>query len=147
VTSHPLDTIKTRMQLRQASGSKYGLFMTGYRIVQKESFLALYKVQSNAPLCSMTKDLRPSGSSACENIAINKCPCIHRFPRFSNASLYRCTQGLTAVYMGIIPKMAVRFSSFEAYKELLAGPDGKVSGPKYRLGHTHGMASVRTAVQ
>lgn len=43
--SHPLDTIKTRMQLRQASGSKYGLFMTGYRIVQKESFLALYKVR------------------------------------------------------------------------------------------------------
>lgn len=35
-------------------------------------------------------------------------------------------QGLTAVYMGIVPKMAVRFSSFEAYKDLLAGPDGKV---------------------
>jgi hypothetical protein len=29
--------------------------------------------------------------------------------------------------MGIVPKMAVRFSSFEAYKDLLAGPDGKVS--------------------
>jgi solute carrier family 25 (mitochondrial citrate transporter), member 1 len=75
---HPLDTIKTRMQLRTASGSKYGLFMTGWRIIQNESFFALYK-------------------------------------------------GLTAVYMGIVPKMAVRFSSFEKYKELLAGPDGKVS--------------------
>lgn len=29
--------------------------------------------------------------------------------------------------MGIVPKMAVRFSSFEAYKGYLAGPDGKVS--------------------
>ena len=76
--SHPLDTIKTRMQLRQAGGSKYGLVMTGVRIVKNESFLALYK-------------------------------------------------GLTAVYMGIVPKMAVRFSSFEKYKQLLAGPDGKVS--------------------
>jgi hypothetical protein len=42
--SHPLDTIKTRMQLRTASGSKYGLFMTGWRIIQNESFFALYKV-------------------------------------------------------------------------------------------------------
>ncbi|TFJ86013.1 hypothetical protein NSK_002833 [Nannochloropsis salina CCMP1776] len=75
---HPLDTIKTRMQLRQAGGSTHGLFMTAFRIVQKESFPALYK-------------------------------------------------GLTAVYMGIVPKMAVRFSSFEAYKSYLAGADGKVS--------------------
>jgi solute carrier family 25 citrate transporter 1 len=66
------------MQLRQAGGSTHGLFMTGYRIIQKESFPALYK-------------------------------------------------GLTAVYMGIVPKMAVRFSSFESYKQMLAGPDGKVS--------------------
>lgn len=75
---HPLDTIKTRMQLRQAGGSKYGMLMTGWRIVHNESFFALYK-------------------------------------------------GLTAVYMGIVPKMAVRFSSFESYKEMLAGPDGKGS--------------------
>ncbi|GAB5031343.1 succinate fumarate mitochondrial transporter [Nannochloropsis oceanica] len=75
---HPLDTIKTRMQLRQAGGSTHGLFMTGARIIQKESFLALYK-------------------------------------------------GLTAVYMGIVPKMAVRFSSFEAYKGYLANADGEVS--------------------
>lgn len=75
---HPLDTIKTRMQLRQAGGSTHGLFMTGARIIQKESFPALYK-------------------------------------------------GLTAVYMGIVPKMAVRFSSFESYKGYLADADGKVS--------------------
>ena len=42
--AHPLDTIKTRMQLRAANGSKHGMVMTGFRIVQKESFFALYKV-------------------------------------------------------------------------------------------------------
>jgi hypothetical protein len=42
-------------------------------------------------------------------------------------------KGLTAVYTGIIPKMAIRFLSFEQYKELLAfgrdkaGMQGQVS--------------------
>lgn len=39
---------------------------------------------------------------------------------------FAACQGLTAVYFGIVPKMAVRFSSFESYKGILAGPDGKV---------------------
>eukprot|EP00658_Telonema_sp_P-2_P049131 TRINITY_DN3735_c0_g2_i1.p1 TRINITY_DN3735_c0_g2~~TRINITY_DN3735_c0_g2_i1.p1 ORF type:complete len:313 (-),score=70.35 TRINITY_DN3735_c0_g2_i1:263-1201(-) len=39
-------------------------------------------------------------------------------------SLYK---GLTAVQCGIVPKMAIRFSSFEQYKLLLADKDGKVS--------------------
>jgi solute carrier family 25 citrate transporter 1 len=34
-------------------------------------------------------------------------------------SLYK---GLGAVVSGIVPKMAIRFSSFEAYKEYLADP-------------------------
>ena len=39
-------------------------------------------------------------------------------------------KGLGAVLTGIIPKMAIRFSSFEAYKQLLANRDTKtVSGP------------------
>jgi hypothetical protein len=38
------------------------------------------------------------------------------------------------VYMGIVPKMAVRFSSFESYKEMLAGPDGKVRAGGSALG-------------
>jgi solute carrier family 25 (mitochondrial citrate transporter), member 1 len=86
------------MQLRQAGGSKHGLFMTGFRIVKNESFPALYK-------------------------------------------------GLTAVYMGIVPKMAVRFSSFEKYKQLLAGPDGKVRvRPWPRPGFGFGLGYIdRTA--
>ena len=37
-------------------------------------------------------------------------------------------KGLGAVLTGIIPKMAIRFSSYEWYKTLLTGADGKVSG-------------------
>jgi len=41
-------------------------------------------------------------------------------------SLYK---GLSAVYSGIIPKMAIRFASFEQYKELLKDKEtGEVRG-------------------
>ena len=42
----------------------------------------------------------------------------------SPLALYK---GLTAVYAGIIPKMAVRFASFDMFKDLFAGQGGKVS--------------------
>ncbi|ORX62885.1 mitochondrial carrier [Hesseltinella vesiculosa] len=82
-TCHPLDTIKVRMQLskngyRNAAGQRLGFVGVGMRIVQNESFWALYK-------------------------------------------------GLGAVVSGIVPKMAIRFSSFELYKEMLADDAGKVS--------------------
>lgn len=38
-------------------------------------------------------------------------------------------KGLGAVVAGIVPKMAIRFSSFEAYKEMLAGADGRTTSP------------------
>jgi len=37
-------------------------------------------------------------------------------------------KGLGAVVTGIAPKMAIRFTSFEWYKQLLTGPDGTISG-------------------
>ncbi|KAH0565600.1 Mitochondrial succinate-fumarate transporter [Trichoglossum hirsutum] len=38
-------------------------------------------------------------------------------------------KGLGAVLTGIVPKMAIRFTSFESYKKLLANKEtGKVSG-------------------
>ncbi len=48
-------------------------------------------------------------------------------------SLYK---GLGAVVSGIVPKMAIRFSSFEAYKEWLADP---VTGQTHSLGIFMGM--------
>lgn len=80
---HPLDTIKTRMQLRTSAGSKRGPIATASRIVSHEGFFALYK-------------------------------------------------GLSAVMAGIVPKMAVRFTSFEAYKGWLgATPDGSKGECKF----------------
>ncbi|KAI8866156.1 succinate/fumarate mitochondrial transporter [Ramicandelaber brevisporus] len=81
---HPLDTIKVRMQLRKNRPGapdvpKPNFIRTGYNIVTKESFAALYK-------------------------------------------------GLGAVTVGIVPKMAIRFLSFEYYKDFLADKEtGKVS--------------------
>ena len=37
-------------------------------------------------------------------------------------------KGLGAVLTGIIPKMAIRFTSYEWYKQALAGKDGTISG-------------------
>lgn len=43
-------------------------------------------------------------------------------------------KGLGAVLTGIVPKMAIRFTSYEKYKQLLANPDGTVSGGSTFLG-------------
>lgn len=37
-------------------------------------------------------------------------------------------KGLGAVVTGIVPKMAIRFTSFEAYKKMLADEKGHVNG-------------------
>ena len=37
-------------------------------------------------------------------------------------------KGLGAVVTGIVPKMAIRFTSYEWYKQLFASKDGHVSG-------------------
>lgn len=42
-------------------------------------------------------------------------------------SFFALYKGLGAVVAGIVPKMAIRFSSFEYYKSLLADANGKVS--------------------
>lgn len=76
---HPLDTVKVRMQLYRKSGQKPpGFIRTGMNIVQKETFLSLYK-------------------------------------------------GLGAVVLGIVPKMGIRFQSYEFYRSLLRDADGNIS--------------------
>ncbi|KAG7558194.1 hypothetical protein FFLO_02847 [Filobasidium floriforme] len=42
-------------------------------------------------------------------------------------------KGLGAVVSGIVPKMAIRFASFEAYKQALGGPDGKLPSSRVFL--------------
>eukprot|EP00903_Cladosiphon_okamuranus_P018687 g17200.t1 len=90
---HPLDTIKTRMQLRTKGGSTKGPLRTASSIVSKEGFFALYK-------------------------------------------------GLSAVMMGIAPKMAVRFSSFETYKEWLGANPAKSKGLVFLAGLGSGVTEA-----
>lgn len=45
-------------------------------------------------------------------------------------------KGLGAVVTGIVPKMAIRFTSYEWYKQLLASKDGHVSGEATFFGKT-----------
>ena len=45
-------------------------------------------------------------------------------------------KGLGAVVTGIVPKMAIRFTSYEWYKQLLASKDGHVSGEATFFGET-----------
>lgn len=42
-------------------------------------------------------------------------------------SFWALYKGLGAVVAGIVPKMAIRFSSFELYKSWMADAEGKVS--------------------
>ena len=43
-------------------------------------------------------------------------------------------KGLGAVLTGIVPKMAIRFTSYEWYKQLLADQSGHVTGKATFLG-------------
>lgn len=51
-----------------------------------------------------------------------------------NESFWALYKGLGAVVSGIVPKMAIRFSSFELYKSYLADTDGVVSTKAVFLG-------------
>lgn len=53
-------------------------------------------------------------------------------------------KGLTAVYMGIVPKMAIRFVSFEQYKDLLASytPLGRSTTATFTAGLASGLTEA-----
>lgn len=51
-----------------------------------------------------------------------------------NESFWALYKGLGAVVSGIVPKMAIRFSSFELYKSWMADGNGKISTTSVFLG-------------
>jgi len=51
-------------------------------------------------------------------------------------------KGLGAVLTGIVPKMAIRFTSYEWYKQALANEDGHVSGQATFLGKQYAEVPV-----
>ncbi len=126
---HPLDTIKTRMQLRRQQTSMEAVrarsslaeptfkrsmsSLAEPRMSQLHSSLA---EPGARPSITMTQ--RPPVTAPLGPLGTAK----RIIQREGFFSLYK---GLTAVYMGIIPKMAIRFLTFEQYREALQ----KISGP------------------
>ncbi|KAJ3281920.1 hypothetical protein HK104_011208 [Borealophlyctis nickersoniae] len=98
MTCHPLDTIKVRLQLR------------GERVVKPPASVAGQAL--NAAAAEIAKPKRQNFISVGVQIVQKE----------GFLSLYK---GLGAVVSGIVPKMAIRFSSFEYFKEKLAGKDGQ----------------------
>eukprot|EP00551_Chaetoceros_affinis_P002805 CAMPEP_0203657896 /NCGR_PEP_ID=MMETSP0088-20131115/46548_1 /ASSEMBLY_ACC=CAM_ASM_001087 /TAXON_ID=426623 /ORGANISM="Chaetoceros affinis, Strain CCMP159" /LENGTH=381 /DNA_ID=CAMNT_0050519407 /DNA_START=42 /DNA_END=1187 /DNA_ORIENTATION=+ len=164
-TCHPLDTIKTRMQLRrqqstiEAVRARSSLHEPG--MTRSMSSMSSFAEPKLTHLHSSTAE--PSGIRAAVNSIMGRSSSMqimNRAPvkaslgpigtarrivqREGFLSLYK---GLTAVYFGIIPKMAIRFLSFEQYREALqkiAGPPS--SGAEYSttVNFTAGLASGLT---
>ncbi|KAI9203761.1 mitochondrial carrier domain-containing protein [Polychytrium aggregatum] len=98
---HPLDTIKVRLQLRGERASKFP-----------------------GSAASAQVPLRPAGflSSFGPNSFIGVGARI-----VQNEGFFALYKGLGAVMTGIIPKIGIRFTSFEQYKQLLADKNGKTN--------------------
>lgn len=56
-------------------------------------------------------------------------------------------KGLGAVLTGIVPKMAIRFTSFESYKQMLADDSGAVSARGTFLGECPSCNLIRPSAE
>lgn len=160
---HPLDTIKTRMQLRRQATS-----------VEK----VVVKVKNSMvdPALRLTHSLRepvlkaaPVGAAALHDPGLHlgaakegattvTIKASKHNPHTVQAPLgpigtarriveregfFALYKGLTAVWTGIIPKMAIRFVSFEQYREWMTAASG-LSAPTSSITFTAGLASGLT---
>jgi solute carrier family 25 citrate transporter 1 len=55
-------------------------------------------------------------------------------------------KGLGAVLTGIVPKMAIRFTSYEWYKQLLADKDGNVASKSTFMGKSAALEDARRVI-
>lgn len=163
---HPLDTIKTRMQLRRqqstidAVRARSSLHEPG--MARSMSSMSSFAEPRLTQLHSSMAE--PTGiRSAVDSIMGRGRSSVSLTPRgpvtasmgpigtarriIEREGFFSLYKGLSAVYMGIIPKMAIRFVSFEQYREILqrfAGPPS--SGAEYSasVNFTAGLASGLT---
>lgn len=160
---HPLDTIKTRMQLRRQTASvekavehvRHSLMEPALRL--KHSLQEPKVVAAGAGGGAALHE--PSLRMGAANAATSGAAKVHVKPtpvgvvqaplgpigtakrivqREGFTALYK---GLTAVYTGIIPKMAIRFVSFEQYREIGNHLNG---GPSTTVTFLAGLASGLT---
>mmetsp|Transcript_39663 Transcript_39663/g.92823 ORF Transcript_39663/g.92823 Transcript_39663/m.92823 type:complete len:173 (-) Transcript_39663:1119-1637(-) len=103
---HPLDTIKTRMQLRRNLPPVVGTIPVG-------GGRTMPATRSRAGIGRGVA----SGGVGLTGASFGPVEMARRIvAREGFTSLYK---GLTAVYSGIVPKMALRFWSFEQFKDML----------------------------
>lgn len=132
---HPLDTIKTRMQLRRQTTSvekvvvkmRNSMMEPALRMQHSLKDPVLKTVGEVGAIHDPGLHLGQQATKTATNVTMH--PRTVQAPigpigtarriieREGFSALYK---GLTAVYTGIIPKMAIRFLSFEQYREALA---------------------------
>lgn len=162
---HPLDTIKTRMQLRRQEASveqvvvrvKNSLVEPAVRL--GHSLRDPHAYMPSAAVAGVHEPGLHIGTATAnrtETVVIkpNQAPkgrlvqaglgpigtAKRIVQREGFMALYK---GLTAVYTGIVPKMAIRFLSFEQYKEWLARITGdKGSGVTFTAGLASGLTEA-----
>lgn len=161
---HPLDTIKTRMQLRrqqstiQAVRARSSLHEPGFTTRSMSSLaeprLSVLHSSSGVHEPGQSIQRMKLGQQA-HAIAPPRAPVVTAtlgpigtakriIQREGFLSLYK---GLTAVYTGIIPKMAIRFLTFESYRETLqtmVGPPTNGAEFSTSVNFTAGLASGLT---
>jgi hypothetical protein len=131
---HPLDTIKTRMQLRRQTTSvekvvvqvRHSLMDPALRLKHslQEPRTVMVGGHLHEPgmhLTGLPPPARPVPLSAA-NAHVVQAPLgpIGTARRIvQREGFFALYKGLTAVYTGIIPKMAIRFLSFEQYREVM----------------------------
>lgn len=109
-TCHPLDTIKVRMQLSKSVPRNAAV-----------RFLQIHACTRTDEVVPLLKGQRLGFFGVGVRIV-------------KNESFWALYKGLGAVVSGIVPKMAIRFSSFELYKSWMADEAGKVSTSAVFLG-------------
>lgn len=117
LSCHPLDTIKVRMQLQG-----------------KQISLAKQNIEAAVNKALLENKTNPVHDIAkVREAAEKKYPTIRRGFVSTGAYIFRkdgvrgLYRGIGAVILGITPKMAIRFWSFEELKRLLTPKDGKLS--------------------
>jgi hypothetical protein len=172
---HPLDTIKTRMQLRKNQVESVErkiqhslvdpVLRLRHSLQDATAVVGQHALKASSvtptlhePAAAMTASLRglPPPFQASSKVVVLS----QQLPRGTTVAslgpigtaqriiqregflaLYK---GLTAVYMGIVPKMAIRFVSFEQYKDILNDytPMGRSTSATFTAGLLSGLTEA-----
>jgi len=167
---HPLDTIKTRMQLRKnavdSNQIRNSFVEPALRLKHsmQEPFLRPEPSLTGASQATIAKStlhepgflgrggtqgaaghaqivIKPTGRGTVQATLGPIGTAKRIVQREGFFALYK---GLTAVYTGIVPKMAIRFVSFEQYKDLLANntPLGRSTSATFTAGLASGLTEA-----